>query len=280
MGRIRSSLEPISMCWNSRKTNWNLDFHCFPACQCGWPARARAFSQAAEHIHLDEELEKLEEDPGKEKAFAGPDAALCWPGYWRITKPHWRACWRWLQKDGNTFWWIEQKPHRHGLHKDVFWRTNCGTSNSHILLDYAVVPWPTSPWTSCCSLPSHYLCATVKYGRISCCFTFGSHICDWWSYIFHYMKAEKFALFQIVCCFVMKFISGCCFKLNSTLDNNRVEYTFCSLFKSLVLLLWSVPTFKHPTLVPNQILTPPKVSRENNRIWNSNQVVENSNKIF
>lgn len=183
---------------------------------------------------------------------------FCYKGYWRITKPHWRTCWRWLQKDGNAFWWIEQKPHRHGLHKDVFWRTNCGTSNSHFLLDYAVVPWLTSPWTSCCSLPCHYLCATVKYGRISCCFTFGSHICDWWSYIFHYMKAEKFALFQIVCCFVIKFISGCRFKLNSTLDYNRVEYTFCSLFKSLVLLLWSVPTFKHPTLFPSQILTPPK----------------------
>lgn len=102
---------------------------------------------------------------------------LFFTGYWRITKSYWRTCWRWLQKDGNTFWWIEQKPHRDGLHKDVFWRTNCGTSNSHVLLDNAVVPWLTSPWTSCCCLPCHYLCATVKYGQISCCFIFGSRIC-------------------------------------------------------------------------------------------------------
>lgn len=51
------------------------------------------------------------------------------------------------------------------------------------------------------------------------------------------MKAEKFALFQIMCCFVIKFISGRCLKLNSTLDYHGVEYTFGSLFKSLVLLL-------------------------------------------
>ena len=86
-------------------------------------------------------------------------------GYWRITEPHWWACWRWLQKDGDTFRWTEQKPCQHGLHKDVFWRTNCRTSNSHLLLGYAVVPWPTSPWTSCYSLPCHYLCAAVNMAK-------------------------------------------------------------------------------------------------------------------
>lgn len=171
-------------------------------------------------------------------------------GYWRITKPHWRACWRRLQKDGNTFRWTEQKPPQHGLHKDVFWRTNCGTGDRHLLLAHAVVPWTTSPWTSCCSLPCHYLRATVKYGQMSCCLTFGSHMCNWWNYIFHYMKVEKFALCQIVCCFVIKFMSGCCLELNSTLDYNRVEYIFCSLFKTHVLLLQSLPTYKHPVPMP------------------------------
>lgn len=49
MGRSRSSRAPISMCWDSMKTNCNLDFHGFPACQCGWAAAAGAFSQGAEH---------------------------------------------------------------------------------------------------------------------------------------------------------------------------------------------------------------------------------------
>ena len=92
---------------------------------------------------------------------------LFFKGYWRFTKPHWRACGRWLQKDGNTFWWTEQKPHQHGLHKDVFWRTNCRTSNSHFLLGYAVVPRPASLWTSRYSLPCHYLRAAVRYGQMS-----------------------------------------------------------------------------------------------------------------
>lgn len=44
MGRSRSSRPPISMRWDSMKTNCNLDFHGFPACQCGWAAAAGAFS--------------------------------------------------------------------------------------------------------------------------------------------------------------------------------------------------------------------------------------------
>lgn len=98
---------------------------------------------------------------------------LTGPGCWRITKPPWRTHWRWLQKDGNTFWWTEQNPPQHGLYTDVLWRANCGTSSGHFLLAPAVVPWPSSPWTSCCPLPCHYLCTAVEH------WTFGSHVWDW-----------------------------------------------------------------------------------------------------
>lgn len=88
---------------------------------------------------------------------------------------------------------------------------------------------------------------------MSCWLVFGSHVCNQRSYIFHYMKAEKFAFFQIVCYFVIKFRSGCCLKLNSTLDHNRVEYTFCSLIKSYFTTV--ICAHVSTPLFPSQILS-------------------------
>lgn len=64
------------------------------------------------------------------------------------------------------------------------------------------------------------------------------------------MKAEKLALFQIVCYFVIKYISGCCLKLNSTLDYNRVEYTFCSYSKLLICCCDLYPLLNTPIPIP------------------------------